>query len=399
VQRFAEEQSKAFEVWVKAREAADFAQFRPNLETLVDLLREKADLIGYDESPYDALLVEFERGVTAEDLKEVFSELARSQGDLVARIAKAPRKPDTAWTEQDWSEGAQWELTLRVLEDMGYDFDAGRQDKSVHPFTTNFDLYDVRLTTRVNKGELFSALTGSIHEGGHGLYEQGFLPMDQRTVLAEAPSLGMHESQSRMWENMIGRSLPFWRHYTPALREFFPGQADDVRPEQVYEAINRVEPSFIRVEADECTYNLHIIIRFEIEVAVMEGDLAVADIPGMWNAKVKEYLGLDVPDDARGCLQDIHWAHGAMGYFPTYALGNLYAAQIFERILHDVPNLWIQIESGDLSGLRDWLREHVHQVGRRQLAPQLVEELTGAPPSAAAYLRYLESKYGELYGL
>ncbi len=230
-------------------------------------------------------------------------------------------------------------MTLEVLKDMGYDFEAGRQDRSVHPFTTNFDMGDVRITTRVNARELFSCLTGSVHEGGHALYEQGFREEDRRTTLAAAPSLGIHESQSRMWENMIGRSLPFWEHYTPALRRFFPGRLDDVSAEQVFRAINQVQPSLIRVEADECTYNLHIILRFELEVALIEGDLRVDEIPGAWNEKVKRYLGLDVPDDAGGCLQDIHWSHGGFGYFPTYALGNLYAAQLFEQIVVDVPDL------------------------------------------------------------
>jgi len=244
---------------------------------------------------------------------------------------------------------------------------------------------------------LFSALTGSVHEGGHALYEQGQNPDDRRTPLATGTSLGMHESQSRMWENIIGRSRPFWEHYAPILRDRFPGRLQNVTAEQMYQAINRVEPSLIRVEADECTYNLHIIIRFEIEVDLIEGRLAVADIPEAWNAKVKSYLGLDVPDDAHGCLQDIHWSHGAIGYFPTYALGNLYASQLFETIQEAIPDIWARVEDGDFAPLLAWLREHVHRHGRRKRALEILRDATGKEPSSEPFLNYLETKYGELY--
>ena len=399
VETFALEQSKAYESWIAARKSADFKAFQPQLETLVELLKQKADYLGYEETPYNALLEEYERGMTVKQLRTIFGELAEKQSALVERIVQSPNQPDTAWLDQTWDVNAQWDLTIRVLKDMGYDFDAGRQDKSVHPFTTNFDLYDVRVTTRLNENELFSALTGSIHEGGHALYEQGFRPEDRRTALAQAPSLGIHESQSRMWENMIGRSLPFWKYYAGAYRERFKGQLDSVTPEQMHRAINRVQPTFIRVEADECTYNLHVILRFEIEVALIEGDIQVADVPAVWNEKIKAYLGLDVPDDAQGCLQDIHWSHGSMGYFPTYALGNLYAAQLFETIEKDCPTLWQDVEEGKFSGLLDWLREHVHRFGRRKMAAEIVRDATGEDPSPAPSLRYLERKYSALYGL
>jgi carboxypeptidase Taq len=398
VQRFAEEQSKAYNVWVKARQESDFALFKRNLAILLDLLKEKADLLGYEDSPYDALLEEFERGMTAAQLKVTFGELAPKQSALVERILGASQ-PDLLWLDQEWDEEVQWEFTLEVLRDMGYDFEAGRQDRSVHPFTTSFDLSDVRVTTRLNAKELFSALTGSIHEGGHALYSQGHDPRDRRTPLLDGPSLGIHESQSRLWENMIGRSLPFWQHYAQRLREYFPGKLNGVSSGDIYRAINKVAPSLIRVEADECTYNLHIILRFEIEVALMAGDLGVDEIPEAWNAKMKEYVGLDVPDDARGCLQDIHWSHGAMGYFPTYALGNLYAAQLFEAILADIPGLFEQVASGQFGPLLAWLREHVHRHGRRKLAAEIVRDATGREPDSEAFLRYLEAKYSRLYDL
>lgn len=399
VHEFAETSSQAYEAWVHARRESNFAAFQPHLEKLLDLLKEKAGLLGYEGSPYNALLEDYERGMTAEQLKVLFAELGAHQAGLVARIVESPHQPDVSWLRQNWFKKPQWELCLRVVADLGYDLEAGRQDESAHPFTTSFDTRDVRITTRIDRNDLFSALTSSIHECGHALYDQGYQDKDRRTPLASAPSLGMHESQSRMWENLIGRSRPFWAHYTPLLRKYFPGQLDAQTAEDLYRAINRVKRSFIRVEADECTYNLHVILRFELEVDLMEGRLAVADVPEAWNAKIKQYLGLDVPDDAHGCLQDIHWSHGAMGYFPTYTLGNLYAAQLFETILRDLPDLWEDIARGHFAPLLEWLRRHVHVHGRRYRAADLVKQATGREPEAAPYLRYLDEKYGELYGL
>jgi carboxypeptidase Taq len=398
VQRFAEEQSKGYQAWVKAREQSDFAAFQPSLETMIELLREKADFLGYAGSPYNALVEDYERGMTAERLRAIFGDLAPRLSALIARIVQAPQ-PDLAWLDRVWDEQAQGAIGLRVLRDMGFDFEAGRQDPSVHPFTTNFDLYDVRITTRVNSRELFSALTGSIHEGGHALYEQGFQTKDRRTILAQAPSLGIHESQSRLWENIIGRSLPFWQRYTPLLRQYYPDCMEGITAGDIYRAINYVQPSLIRVEADECTYNLHIILRFEIEIDLLEGRLAVADVPEAWNAKMKQYLGIDVPNDALGCLQDIHWAHGSFGYFPTYTLGNLYSAQLFEKICEDLPDIRNQITEGAFAPLLGWLRAHVHEVGRRKTAPDIVRDATGREPDSEAFMRYLETKYGALYGL
>ncbi len=399
VQAFALAQSAAYEAWVKARETDSFATFQPHLEKILDLLHEKADYLGYEGSSYNALLEEYERGMTVETLRGLFDVVAERQSALVEKIVNAPDPPDLAWTRGPWDEDAQWTMTLRLLQDMGYDFEAGRQDRSVHPFTTSFGARDVRLTNRVSPDDLFSALHGAAHEGGHGLYEQGFQEKDGRTPLADGISLGVHESQSRMWENMIGRSLPFWEHYAPVLRDLHPGRLDGITPQQFYQAVNHVQPSLIRVEADECTYNLHVILRFEIEVALMEGEIAVAEIPEAWNAKMKQYLGLDVPSDAQGCLQDIHWSHGSLGYFPTYALGNLYAAQLFEKILEDLPGLWDDVRAANFAPLLGWLRENVHRHGRRKTAVELIRDITGRPPAPGPYLTYLEEKYGRLYGL
>ncbi|GMU91331.1 MAG: carboxypeptidase M32 [Candidatus Hydrogenedentota bacterium] len=399
VREFAEACSAAFERWVKARQDSDFAQFKPHLAKLVELARRKADYLGYEGSPYNALLEEFERGMTAERLKVIFSELAAKQSALVERILASPIQPDTSWMEGEWDVQAQWDFGMRVLRDLGYDLEAGRQDKSVHPFSTIFAIDDVRITTRFDSSEPFSSLTGTIHECGHALYMQGHDREDARTPLADGASLGMHESQSRMWENIIGRSLPFWKHYTPIIKRYHKRRMSRVTPEQIYAALNRVRPSLIRVEADECTYNLHIIIRFEIEVGLIEGSIGVDDVPEAWNAKVKQYLGLDVPDDAHGCLQDIHWSHGAFGYFPTYALGNLYAAQMFEVIEKQLPTLWRDVGKGNFKPLLDWLRQNVHRHGRRKLATELIRDITGTDPSSEAFLRYLETKYRSLYGV
>lgn len=397
VQRFAEERSKAYNAWIQAKKASDFGLFRRNLETVVELSRQEADLLGYEGTPYNALLENYERGMTAERLRPMFVKLADHQSALVDRIMQSGHEPDTSWLDQHWEPQKQWDFTVHVLKDMGYDFEAGRQDSAEHPFTTEFDLYDVRVTTHIYPNDLFAGLMASIHEGGHALYEQGFQETDRRTTLGRSVSLGIHESQSRMWENLVGQSRAFWDHYGDVLRAYFPDQLKDVSNAMIYQAINQVRPTLRRLDADECTYNLHIILRFEIELALIEGELDVGGVPEMWNAKMQQYLGLEVPDDARGCLQDVHWSHGALGYFPTYTLGNLYAAQMFETIREDLPELEEQIRHGNFCALFGWLREHVHRIGRRKLPPEIVQDSTGHEPTAEPYLQYLKSKYGELY--
>ncbi|HRT64702.1 MAG TPA: carboxypeptidase M32, partial [Candidatus Hydrogenedentes bacterium] len=391
IETFAQERSHAFQAWVTARKNSDFPLFAPHLDHLLELLRRMADCLGYNESPYDAHLEDYERGITTRPLKTLFTELADHQSRLLRRFAvHGPSAAEPAWIRQIWDEQKQWDFTLRVLDGMGYDRQAGRQDRSVHPFTTSMGIRDVRITTRLDPRNPLPALFSSIHECGHALYDQGLSPDDARTPLAQGASLGIHESQSRLWENMIGRSLPFWRYCLPLFRSFFPGQLDSVSADDLYRETTRIMPSFIRTDSDECTYNLHIILRFELEVELIEGRMAVRDIPEAWNARFKQLLGLDVPDDAHGCLQDIHWSHGLIGYFPTYALGNLYAAQMFEVIEDELPTLWTDIESGRFMGLREWLREHVHRHGRRKTALELMRDITGQEPTPRPFLNYLE---------
>ncbi len=396
VERWSAAVSAAFMGWTQAKAESRFSLFLPHVEELVQLAREKADYYGYTESPYDALLEDYERGMTSAALRALFPSLAQRLSDLVRNLLATGKTPPNL-PPGPWDEHAQWALTLEVLRDVGYDFDAGRQDRSPHPFTCNFDIHDVRITTRLHPESPIPALMSSLHECGHALYEQGFLESDRRTPMAQAPSLGIHESQSRLWENLVGRSLPFCEYLLPRLQKHFPKETQGITVPLLYGALNRVTPSLIRTEADECTYTLHIVFRFEIEVDLLEKRLAPRDIPECWNAKVKQYLDLAVPDDAHGCLQDIHWAHGAFGYFPSYALGNLYAAQLWETLIRDVGDVPAAVRDGNFRPILTWLREHVHRVGRRYTTPELIRRVTGQNADTDAFLRYLRNKYTALY--
>lgn len=398
VRELAEAQARGVETWRRARQASDFASFAPALAQLVALNRQVAEHVGYAGSPYDALLDEYEPGMTAQRVAALFGPLRDETLAVLRRIQASPAV-DTTILDGAWDEAGQWDFGLRVLRDMGYEFDAGRQDKSTHPFTQSVGPpFDVRVTTRVEPSLLTSALFSSIHEGGHALYELGFDPALARTPLANAPSLGMHESQSRLWENFVGRSRAFWDHYFPVLAAAFPRQlhADDT--DRFYRAVNRVEPSLIRIEADEVTYNLHIILRFELERALVEGDLAVADLPAAWNEKMRAYLGMTPPTDALGVLQDIHWGSGGIGYFPTYTLGNLVGAQLYYSLHDRYPDFDGRVASGDLRFILDWLRDKVHVHGRTYPTAALVERATGQPLDPTFFSRYLNEKFGALYG-
>jgi carboxypeptidase Taq len=389
--------SLGMEVWVQARKDSNFAVFQPALQRILDLQRDLARCLGFEESLYDALLDQYEPGMKKSELVRIFSEMKVGLVPLVQSISERLDHVDDGVLRKTYPEAAQWEFSLEVARRLGYDFRRGRQDKSVHPFTTSFSVNDVRITTRVDEQFLPTALFGTLHECGHALYEQGVSQNLERSPLASGASLGVHESQSRLWENLVGRSRGFWRFFLPRLKQAFPQNLQDVSLESFYRSINRVEPSLIRVEADEVTYNLHILLRFELESELVESRLALADLPEAWNSGMKALLGVVPQNDAEGVLQDVHWSNGLIGYFPTYSLGNLLSVQLFEKAQTAIPALAAQIENGDFASLLDWLRTNVHQHGRKFLPSQLIQLATGESLQAAPYLRYLREKYSEIY--
>lgn len=398
VRRMAETASRGQHAWVAARRNDEFTTFQPWLEQLVSLNREMADHLGHDGERYDALLDQFEPYATTSEVARVFAQLRAGLVDLVQRIVEQPQVDDAVLT-QPFAIDGQTEFSRQLMLALGYDLERGRLDISAHPFTTTLGGNDVRITTRYNETMLASSLFGTIHETGHALYELGVAEELRGTLLAEGTSLGIHESQSRMWENMIGRSRPFWEHWLPKLTALFPSQLDGVALDGFYRAINKVEPSFIRVEADEVTYSLHIILRFELEQDLIEGRLDPADAPAAWREKSRELLGI-VPDtDATGVLQDVHWSMGAFGYFPTYALGNLYAAQFLSVMERDMPEMWEEVRRGDTAGILAWLRERIHRHGKARTAGELVQSIAGGPLDPEPYLAYLEAKYRDIYRL
>jgi carboxypeptidase Taq len=397
VSRLARASAMAKEAWKEARETNRFEIFAPHLRTLVELNVEKAESIGYSGSIYDPLLDEFEPEMTSSQISAIFGDLRSQLVPIVEAISEAPGVDDSV-LRRHYPRDAQWEFGLRVIREIGYDFRRGRQDVSAHPFTITFSIDDVRLTTRIEEDFFSPGFFGTLHEAGHGLYEQGIDSSMERTPLASGTSLGMHESQSRLWENLVGRSRPFWHHYFPPLQERFHDALADVTEDQFYRAINHVAPSPIRVEADEVTYNLHIMLRFEIEVALLTGDLDVDEVPEAWNERMEEYLGIKPSSDAVGALQDIHWSLGTFGYFPTYTLGNLVSAQLFDQMRRDLPQLTDNVENAAFGDMLDWLRKHVHRHGRSRSAPRILQDACGTGLSADPWLDYIRRKFGELYG-
>ncbi len=392
VRALADAQAKGVSAWREAREARDFRLFRPALERTLALRREQADAFGHDGERYDALLESYEPGMRVSRLTPVLEGLRDQLVPIVQRLTERTASPDVL-AERSFDPDRQWAFTLRLLEGMGFDLQAGRQDRSIHPFTGGTHPRDVRLTTRVDMRNLLGTVFSTIHEGGHGLYEQGFAEAHHRTSLASAPSMGLHESQSRLWENVIGRSLPFWEHWYPVLRGLFPTELEGVDVNAFHQSVNRVSRSFNRVESDEVTYNLHIVLRYELELLLIHDQLPVAELPEAWNERMSKYLGVRPTDDLLGVLQDIHWAWGEFGYFPTYSLGNLYAAQLNEALLRDLPDLDARLRQGDLLSVRDWLRRNIHEEGYRYDAEDLITRVTGAGLSDAPFLRYLRAKY------
>ncbi len=393
--------TQAQQAWEQAKKANDFASFQPFLEKVVQLKREEADAVGYQDHRYNALIEEYEPGTTAAELKELFAGLTRELAPLVAAIADSPKKPERALLEREFPVDRQRLFAESAAVAFGFDFGAGRMDTTSHPFCSGMGPGDCRITTRYNPRFFSEAFFGVLHETGHALYEQHLPAEHHGTPLGVACSLGIHESQSRLWENQVGRGLPFWQHFFPRLQQAFPSALADVSLERFFFAANDVRPSLIRVESDEATYNLHIALRFELELALLSGDLTVVDLPGAWNERFEALLGLKVSNDAQGCLQDIHWSFGGIGYFPTYTLGNLYAAQFMVAARQELgtESLEDDFRRGEFTRLKEWLVKNIHRHGQRYRAGELCERATGKPLSPQPFLDYLGEKYGPLYGV
>jgi len=390
------------EAWKAARKGNDFPAFLPSLEKLLELNRRKAEClaVGSGADLYDALLDEYEPGVTSREVEVLFGPLREELVPLIATLVDSGNTPSDAVHKVQVPVAAQIRFGKEVAAALGYDFQAGRLDESTHPFTEGLAPGDTRITSRYHDDNFGDALGSTMHEAGHALYEQG-LPKEELhgQPLADAVSLGIHESQSRMWENQVGRSRSFWTWALPLAVEIMGDKLAPFSVDQVYQAMNLVRPSLIRVESDEATYNLHIMLRFDLERALVCGDLPPADLPGAWNERMKSDLGVVVPDDARGCLQDIHWSMGAFGYFPTYTLGNLHAAQMWEAVLADCPDLSDQMARGEFGELLGWLREKIHRHGRRWPAADLCRKITGRPLDHKPLIAYLKGKLMPIYGV
>jgi len=399
VAEFTRVTAEAHEVWVHARANNDFSHFRPMLERIVDLVIQTADYLGYTDHPYDALINRYERGITTARVKEIFDGHKPRLVSLISDVTAHADRVSDAVLHQDFDIDKQRAFGLDMVKRFGYDMTRGQQSISVHPFCTSFSRDDVRITTRFDSNWLNPALFGMMHEAGHAMYEQGSSQSLEGTVLVGGTSLGVHESQSRMWENIVGRSRGFWTWAFPILKQYFPTQLEGVDVETFYKAINKVERSFIRVEADEATYNLHIMVRFELETGLVSGKIKVADVAREWNDRFESYFGVQPPDDAQGVLQDVHWSAGLMGYFPTYALGNLLSAQYYNCALKDHPTIPDEVAQGKFDTLLHWLNENIHQYGRKFTSDELTRRVTGESIQSDDYIAYLENKFRDVYGL
>jgi carboxypeptidase Taq len=389
----------AEQAWISARESSDWSLFAPHLERVLALKREEASYLD-SEHPYDAILDRYDPGASAMRLGIMFDELKAGIVPLVREVSARLDEDRAAPLRGSFDERSQEEFGREIISRFGYDWSRGRQDRAIHPFCINFgDPDDVRITTRFDPKRLSVGLFATCHEAGHALYEQGIYPAYSRTPLSGGVSMGVHESQSRLWENLVARSRPFWAYFGPELRTAFPGAFDGVDLETIYRAVNAVRPSEVRTEADELTYDLHVLLRFELELALFQDDLAVADLPEAWNAKMEEYLGIIPENDARGVLQDTHWAIGYFGYFPSYTAGNVLSVQLFEAAVDERPEILSEMETGEFGALLGWLRHNVHRHGKKYEPDDLIECATGRPPETGPYIRYLSTKFGELYDL
>lgn len=390
--------SDAYHAWLKAREANDFKLYEDALDALVGIKREEAEIIGFEKHPYDSLLDLYEPGSSVVQLDKLFNDVKEQLIPFIKEVRSA-QQVDSAFLRQKYPKDKQWDFGIALLKNMGYDFDKGRQDLAPHPFTITFSSQDVRVTTRVDEHDFANMCWSCIHEGGHALYEQGMPIEDYGLPTGSAISLGIHESQSRLWENHVGRSKAYWEYHFPKLQEVFPENLGDLSLDDFYKGINRVEANFIRTEADELHYHFHVMIRYELEKRLISGELAVQDLRRAWNDMYKEYLGVVIPDDNNGILQDVHWGHGSFGYFPTYSVGSFYAAQIYAQAVNDIENLTTKLSKGDSSELLSWLREHVHQHGRLYEAAELCERITGQELNFKYFMDYASKKYKDIYNM
>lgn len=389
----------AHNVWTQARANNDFRSFQSMLERILELKQQEAEYRGYTEHPYDALLGQYERGILASQVKSIFDEHKPPLVKLILAVKQHADRVSSDLLHRHYDIDKQRAFALDVVKGFGFDFERGRQDVAVHPFCSGFSRGDVRITTRFYEDFLNPSLFGMMHEAGHGMYEQGIAEHLDGTILGSGTSLAVHESQSRMWENVVGRSRGFWAWAFPKLKALFPDQLAKSNAESFYRAVNTIQPSFIRVEADEATYNLHIMLRFELEMDMVAGKVKVADLPEEWNDRFEAYLGIEPPNDREGVLQDIHWSMGLMGYFATYALGNLLAAQYYRKAVQDRPSIPDDIASGKFDTLLTWLNENIHKYGRKFTSDELTRRLTGEGIQSRYYMDYLERKYGDIYGL
>jgi carboxypeptidase Taq len=400
VEELARATALAQPAWERARARSDWASFEPHLQKILSLQRESAECLGYEDHPYDALLDLYEPGAKKARLQEMFERLKAELVSLIREISALSDGDRSRPLYGRFDEKEQEGFVRQLVSDFGYDWKRGRLDRVVHPFCISLGgPGDVRITTRFDPNHLSPALFAALHEAGHATYEQGIDPAYSRTPLSGGTSMGVHESQSRLWENLVGRSRTFWSFYYPRLRKTFPKALGDTDLETFYRAINEVKPSLIRVEADELTYNLHVLLRFELEVALLEGELPVSELPTAWNARMEEYLGATPENDAVGALQDVHWAAGLFGYFPTYTIGNVLSAQLFEEATRARPNIREEMGDGEFGTLLGWLWENIHRHGSRYDPDELIERATGRALETAPYLHYLKDKFGELYGL
>lgn len=398
VRKLSEQVNRAFHAWIDARKQNSFRVFEKDLDALVQLKKEETEILGFEHHPYNALLDEFEKGATTELIDRTFGGLLPPLKELLDKIA-AMQPVDDSFLRRHFPKQQQWDWGMYLVRQLNFDFEAGRQDISEHPFSISFSPQDVRITTRIDESDFGNMTWSCIHEAGHAVYEQG-LPHDQYGLpLGEACSYSIHESQSRLWENNVGRSRAFWQYYYPELQRLFPEQLAQVDLEQFYRGINKVQPSLIRTEADEISYHFHVYIRYELEKGLIEGSIATADVPAFWNEQYKKLLNVDVPDDKQGCIQDVHWSHGSFGYFPTYSLGSFYAAQFYAAARQQINELERKISHGQTASLLKWLREQVHAKGRTFTSEGLCEQVTGKPLDIGYFNQHLLDKYTTIYNL